>query len=249
MMRRMKRYSIWAPHYHQNSGGVRALYQLNDRLQALGFDTEIGRRRKFQDSVVIYPEIIPDNPWKARRAVRWALRATVVTRPEDQVWSWSVSFLDVLNILTGRGLTESDVFQLPLTETEIFNNNHPSPRKGIIFFKAPQMRENNWMTEITMSWPSTRQEMAALLRRSEYLICGKMSNMIDEARFCGCPVLITGWEKPIRTDYGLDGICWSLNELDEARKTVNDALPKYLDYHKKLPERLVYFIKHTQETV
>lgn len=244
----LRAYVIWAPFYSQRSAGIRALYKLAGELTAHGQTVEIvnDTRPASPEAIVIYPEIIMGNPLQGQRVVRWALKPEVRSKPDDQVWSWSVSFLDALNRRTGRHLSDDDVLQVPLVETEIFNNCNPQERAGGVFYRADHLRGKPGMTEITGDWPDTRQELADLLRTSEVLVCGKMSTLIDEARFCGCPVVTFGWEKPERSDFGLDGVCWSVAELPEARARVNDALPNYRAYHARLSERIERFMARTQ---
>ncbi len=200
-----------------------------------------------EDTILIYPEIILGNPCDCRQVVRWALKDNIRAGPKDQIWSWSVAFLEALNRIPGRNITDEDVLQLPLVEMDIFNNDNPQPREGVVFYKADHLRGVEDLREIMGNWPDKRQELADLLRRSEYLICGKMSLLMDEARFCGCPSVTFGWERPKRTDWGLEGICWSMEELAAARREVNEALPKYIAYHADLPERIERFIDRTQK--
>lgn len=244
----LRPYVIWAPEYSQRSAGIRALYKLGDELAAHGQQVEIINDIRWpvdDGAILVYPEIIMGNPCQGKRVMRWALKPEVRAKPEDQIWSWSVSFLDALNRRPGRHLTDDNVLNLPLVETELFNNDNPQERAGGVFYRADHLRGKPGFTEITGEWPDTRQELADLLRTSEVLVCGKMSTLIDEARFCGCPVVTFGWERPLRSDYGLDGICWSVADLPEARRTVDEALPKYRAYHARLSERIERFIERT----
>lgn len=80
------RFVVWAPNYDDRSAGGAALHRLCHWLNVLGHDaavtapglnpqweTRTWEGRMTMDTVAIYPEIIPDNPFGAQRVVRWAL--------------------------------------------------------------------------------------------------------------------------------------------------------------------------------
>ena len=82
------KFVIWTWDYNKHVGGVRVLHKLCDTLNSLGqeayvtceitnpeFDTpkiDVGDI-DFENTVVIYPECIYDNPLGAKHVVRWLL--------------------------------------------------------------------------------------------------------------------------------------------------------------------------------
>jgi putative flippase GtrA len=147
------------------------------------------------DPIVIYGDPTRGNPLKAERVVRW------VGMPRDYygndsefsdsdlVYAWSKQFYDTDRILT-----------IDIIERELFNAEN-LPEKGIecAYLGKAELRgvqelpQTFGMTHITRFplWPPTRRELADLLRRTSVLYTYDDCTMIiDEARLCGCEVIL-----------------------------------------------------------
>jgi hypothetical protein len=105
---------------------------------------------------------------------------------------------------------------------------------------------------ITYRWPKTRGEVAALLKRSKILYCYDGLTILPmEAALCGCPTVILE-EGPFKkedvkkSEFGTAGIGWGMEELEEAKKTIPQALPNYLKVEAALPGQVETFVEVTQ---
>lgn len=95
---------IYAPPFDPASGGSQALYELNKDLNKIGYKSQIMSWDKIhpynQDSIVIYPEIIPNNPINASKVVRYFLHRDgfifgkpVNIGPNDFILTWSEQYI------------------------------------------------------------------------------------------------------------------------------------------------------------
>jgi hypothetical protein len=84
---------IYAPTDKTPSGGQIVLYALNDYLNNKGHNSKIvifGTKLNYdiEKTIVIYPEIIANNPLNAKNVIRWLLNTTgVITQPKESTWS------------------------------------------------------------------------------------------------------------------------------------------------------------------
>lgn len=92
------------------------------------------------------------------------------------------------------------------------------------------------MTEITETWPPTRQGVADLLKRCQVFISyDNFTALTDEAYLCGCQVRIIGEDIPEREQYG-DAIrnfgAQLLNFIQLTQEEKNFNLPEANDHSK-----------------
>ncbi len=96
---------ICSPAFQANSGGVVALYNLARIIDESGFDCKIFDANSLnlpnsifqkygteadvnENTVVVYPEIVPGNPFKAKYVVRWILCELGIHCPHDIYKTW-----------------------------------------------------------------------------------------------------------------------------------------------------------------
>lgn len=106
---------VYSPEYRETSGGIVVLHKLNTSLNNLGYNSTVctfGTMLEVKDEIVIYPEIVEENPLNAKNIVRWELnRPGVVSNfipdysKEELVVSYTPSFNENVPNLT--------VFQMP----------------------------------------------------------------------------------------------------------------------------------------
>jgi hypothetical protein len=263
----MKPYVIWTPGYVTYYGGIVVLHRLCHEINRLGgraslflaspgvnprWDTPIWDGHSFGDSIVVYPEIVKDNPLKATKIVRWLLAKGEV--PGD---GYTISFSRAIS-------TEHDVFHLNVLDETIWhpNSEGPSRRLGRIYepvwlgkaeYWGSKIRDEDFgKTLITRQWPSSQFGLADLFRRSRLLVSyDTLSSVNTEAAMCGCPVLIIpngpySREEIARGEMGMDGIAWGEEELPRAIATLPDVMVSYQKVASGRSKAVADFIERTQ---
>jgi len=199
--------------YHSASAGVRAWHRIIHELNRRGMvafsleDTNPDwdeRRithlgywivRALEDPIVVYPEVVSGNPLRAGRVVRFVgntpgyLGGDAEFADTELVFTWSKQFYDTDRILMVDTI-ESELFNdvdLPEKDTDCAYVGKAE------FRGVEELPETFEMTHITRFpyWPSAREELAALLRRTRTLYTYDDCTMIiDEALLCGCEVIL-----------------------------------------------------------
>lgn len=197
-------YVIVAPPLARNNG-VRALYTLHDVLRNRGYEafmycpeeglpqyhymnTINAQTRK--TGIVVYPEIVRGNPLRFNNVVRYVLYypgvfgdGTTSYHESEKVFTWDLPYYNAPCLL------------LPCMDTTLFYNNGEEKtvdcyfvhKKGI-WRKVPEIAG---LTEINMTYPETRDELAALLRKTRTLYSFDEKSMLNiEAKCCGATVKI-----------------------------------------------------------
>jgi hypothetical protein len=275
-------YYIWAPQYQQASGGVRALHYLCHALNLIGQEAYILTRptnpelitplitpevqRSHQEAgrnpIVVYPEVVSDNPAGALNVARWLLAipglhtgVPIDLGPHDLVFH------------IGRNLVpegwEADPLILPLVDTRIFNSVgvDDSQRSGSAVFVHRHLDLGGEFLPLTADsieisfrvpyrGPS---ELAAIFRSVEVLYLYEQSTIVFEALLCGCPVVYLENETslPERFEWLFDGngISWGAEEasLARAKQTVHLAVEYYKRQDAEFWDELDNFVRKTQQ--
>lgn len=199
----MKKYIIWAPEY-MHSNGVRCLYRLAEVLEERGYQAYIytyypKKHNKIKyircitqenrkNDIVVYPEIVVGNPLGFQNVVRWILYYPGKLGGEAQYDAYELPFT-FNRIYSAQG----DVFYLQTLDHKLFYRDATIKDEECYFvYKKGRWKdvpEFEGMTEINMRYPSTRKELAALLRRTKTLYSyDDCSQLLDEALLCGCDV-------------------------------------------------------------
>ena len=223
---------------HHNSGGHRALHVLKNELTQRGCYANTYT----DDNIVIYPEVVYDQPLKSPFIVRWLLNKG--SFPELS-FGWTEE-LGVSNLLT-----------VNIVETDIFYPRH-NQRKGTAYWIGKGASEFNPSLlppdsiHITPWFPSTRPELANLLSSIDYLISFDGFSCINlEATMLGTPVVCLDkrWSKEscAKSTFKSKGAVASIDDLPLARAEVAQS---YDDYLKLLPifsDRIDKFIEISQQ--
>jgi hypothetical protein len=186
------RFHVVAPPYVHYYAGVRCLYRLAGLLLNRGYHTTIGAAGSDPNAVVIYPETVSGNPLNASRVVRWDLNKSRQEYPGgDLVFSYNRFFLPYSTAQPENLLTIWPIepfFCPPSVEQRdvtLWYSGKTPPDDRI---------DVQGMTAITRGydcWPPTRQELAFLLQRSKVLYTFDTTTALaEEARLCGCPVVV-----------------------------------------------------------
>lgn len=228
-------YVLCAPDYHHASAGIRATHRLVHELNEHGqraytacAGNPVWNEPTWQggeNCIVIYPEVVYGNPLGAPNVVRWVLNTPgylggdVTYDPREIVYTWSHRF--TLAPLLTVNVMEHDLF---------YDNGHFRDTDACYMGKGnyrgvSELADTRALPHITRSpcWPSTRLELASLLKRTGTLYTyDDCTAVVDEALACGCRVVL----------------------LPEGREmTVADAMHPTPEQHEA---RLQAFIAHTQ---
>ncbi len=211
-------YLIVTPFYRYYSAGVRMLHALCHHLNESGYKAYVNtdcinldwneescevKDYPFfaENGIIVYPEVVKGNPFNGKIVVRYILN--------HPGWSGGDKKYDPREILftcngeTLRRYVSSDDHVLCIPLIEDFFKDEGLPRKGGCFFvgkgvSPSRIPETEGLTEIV---GMNRRKVANLLKTSEiFYTYDNFTLMIEEAKKCGCPVVIVG-EKVSRVPY------------------------------------------------
>lgn len=239
----LRPYTIWSPPYAHYCGGIRALHRLAAELDQRGATVNIGYPVTGSE-IVVYPEIVKDNPYGSTRIVRWLLNKAEV--PGDGLtFAWASGMQHPLLTVD---IIEPDLFY-PRT----------GQRQGAAFWvhkgELDPMVIPPGSVQITHGWPATRSQLAALLGSVEYLISfDPFTAMVPEALLCGTPVLIhaprSSWTREQIESHGWVnyGVAWKPAELQIAKAQVHLAFDHYEQLRQRFSASIDHFVRLTQAT-
>ena len=215
-------YIIIAPPYRNSSAGVRVLYKLGDMLKERGYKVEMSEGCPIpQGTICVYPEGVPGNPLGAETVVRYVLfypgrhNGDKEFAQKEIVFTFDKKFYD------------APFLTIPTIED--FFQDYGLKRSGACFWVGkgldkPRVPETEGLIEITYDWPESRKELAQLLNQSEvFFTYDNCTALIQEARQCGCQVVVIGGED--KTDY-LESSKDVENQLDEFIRITQEAARK-----------------------
>jgi glycosyltransferase involved in cell wall biosynthesis len=277
-------YYIHAPAYQEASGGVRALHYLCHALNLMGEEAYIvpGETSAFlrtprltpsiqgehiasgRQPVVVYPEVISENPMNAQNIVRFLLNFPGHLSGVQPEW-------DANDLIYTHGVDvvpagmHAALLQVPLVNTLIFNKNgvDNSERSGKLLWISRFIDRGGKLdslvegaTEISArSGLRTPQQLADLYRSAEALYTYEPSTACYEALMCGCPVVYLPNDVMLQTPmvgYLTDaGSAWGgePEKLDEAKRTISKIPEIYAALETVFWRQLDSFIVHTQDHV
>lgn len=219
---------IWAPPYTTKSSGVRALYRLCHHLNEAGYPSAMVAERaerlpawnlafhkgKAGRSIVVYPEIVPGNPLRAQKVVRWALNDPGLlggdkTYPdEEMVFVYDPQRLEAVSRAVSKPLGPRRVLWTGLIDPEVIYPDASVPKTidCSFVYKGHTLRERFPLPEGVVIEPleARTPDMAALgdtLRRTRTLYSyDHYSNLLREAAVSGCDLRVVGedgvWHDP-----------------------------------------------------
>lgn len=277
-------YYIWAPAFRYNSGGVRAMHNLCHALNLRGEEAYVltalvsaGLRtptltpeivQAHYDSdrcpIVVYPEIISDNPLGARNVARYLLNypGKITGKPIN---------LSVTDLVYTHGMAvvpdgwQADLLHMPLVDTKIFNTLgvNEKLRKGTAVFSNRYLANGGQPSPLTKDSieisPRVKSrnafELAQLLKSVEVLYVYEPSTIIFEALLCGCPVIFLAeystYPTSVMDDYGRTGIAIGTDpyQIKLAKSSVCNYAKEYENLELSFWAALDGFIEKTQGAV
>ena len=198
-----KKYIIHAPRLSK-SNGIRALYTLYEILRAKGYEAfihcpgenrghyhymnDVARDTRLRD-IAVYPEIVSGNPLRFQNVVRYVLfypgkiGGDKFYHPRELVFTWDARYYDAPELFLPC-LDRSLFFDEKLPKTQDCRFVH---KRG----KWREVKEAEGLTEINMDYPSSREELARLLKTTGTLYSFDESSLLNlEALSCGARVKI-----------------------------------------------------------
>ncbi|WP_051107473.1 glycosyltransferase family 2 protein [Curvibacter lanceolatus] len=274
-------YYIETPPYRRSSAGIRVMHMLCHVLNRLGeeayvFTSEVNPdlntptvtedvvRRHLQagrEPIVVYPEIVSGNPRRAKSVVRYVLNVPGLIGGDKTFADTELIYAYGQNLLPANAPPDNVLF-FPSVDSSLFNNrDNPldAQRQGILVYPGRHLNalkehpELAHGTVITSTWPASRSELAALMRRSEMLYCFESTAIALEAVLCGCPAVVL--RSPLfdgnaisSAELGREGMAFSdaPEEIDYARRTVGQMQATYQRLEEAFWVKLQQFIRDSQ---
>lgn len=249
-------YTIWNPGYYHMSGGIRAIYQLKQDLLMRGLNVNFHNERRYEEEIMIYPEIVSGNPENAGRYIKWLLNKAEF--PNEVCFAWE----------TGMG-------DYPLLTTNIVEMNLWVPSRSktntVAYWIGKGVFDPSVLppgaVEISRNNFFNRRDLAHFISTLDYMISFDPFTAINiESVVAGTPVLIHtsnmqqnpftmvmesehAWSREHIENQGWMpyGLAWNYEELDKARQEVHLARPHYQNMIKVFNKRIDNFILSTQE--
>lgn len=212
-------YYVYAPPFHETSGGVRAMHYLCHELNNVGqqaylyldgassslntplLTPELISQHKAQglEPVVIYPEVVQGNPLRAKNVVRYFLNIPgfLTNTPLEKLgWAKSDMFFTHGADIVPEGW-QATFLQVPLLNTRVYNPDGAGEREGSLvwlnrFLNANGVTEPITDNSIEISYRvgvRTPEELAELYRKAELFYTYEHTTACFEALLCGCPVV------------------------------------------------------------
>lgn len=270
-------YVILAPNFATKFAGVRCLYLLCDRLNQRGYPAFVTWSRQTAPHlnapilampqaralvaekgwIAIYPEVVPGNPLGAKRVARWVLNRPGLLGgdkeygPEELVFYYANAFRKfITNTVQGKLL-------LPAVDQSLFYPGAGNPQRSLECFYIGKSQwqdglfDRNRVFEIARDSPR-RSELGKLFRAARYLYSfDNCTALVDEARMCGCPVVLIpdgtiergDFE---RSEFGTEGIAWGMAEREVASANAELFHRRYDDMVVEFESQLDTFIRITQ---
>ncbi len=196
-------FKIYAPAFRPEIAGIVALYNLRNDLLTLGYSAEIvewNTQTIIQhDDIIVYPEVISDNPLWAKNVVRYMLNKDGILTgqhinfgPTDFIFTWS----DLYHKNAHATLYKFDV-------DSFFNDTGTVPAldrnidctyigKGGIYGICSTVKSTILIDKTN---PISKIALAELLRNTRFLytydVCSSITN---EAVLCGAMLVPLSWQ-------------------------------------------------------
>jgi len=245
------KFTVVTPSYRRNSGGVWYLHFLCSQLNALGHQatvyiytaeqiTSFGNPIGYDpDSIVIYPEVITNNPLNAPKVVRYLLNkeAAIDGVPID----WGIN--DFALSFSKLYKDNCDILFYPIVDTDTYDRNETREYnsyyvgKGSKYANCPPLPG---CQEITVSTP--REKFINILNKSKILFTyDTLSGTNLDAALCGAmPYFLL---KPLEElKNGELGKFWieSLDpqEVSKTKENIKTLKTRILQLRQEFPQKL-----------
>ncbi|HEX5393752.1 MAG TPA: hypothetical protein VFW68_10740 [Rhodocyclaceae bacterium] len=214
--------------------------------------------------IALYPEMVEGNPIGIPVVARWLLNQPGHFGGPRDFDADDLLFYYMDWIVSENLRSRAVRLTVPVIDPTVFHNDDnpdDGQRRGVCYYAnkyaafggkvAPSLIANG--TSLGPENVLTRQELAAILRRSEALYCYEQSAIIEESLRCGCPVILVSssycdW-KTMSGDL-LDTPGVALEEQPDHLARAKEQMPKYLRmgkrFHRIYLDMIETFVQRTQ---
>lgn len=185
--------------------------------------------------VALYPEVVEGNPLGTAMIARWLLnKPGKLSKPIEIADDDLVFYHDTWCLPEGQ--TGDRLFVHTLNSSIFHNRDNPLDQQrsdacyyANKFFISGKdvLPEHKSLISLGQNIPRTPEEIAEILRSVEVLYCYEPSELISEARACGCPVIF------VRSEY------WKLEADDNHHNIPGTAIYGEPDALAKAKERFI----------
>ena len=279
----MREYLIATPGYVHFCGGIKSLHKLAYELNQRGytayvtgdycnpeFNTPMAKllsQEKLRDlqhnGVIVYPDIVPNNPARFTHCVKYWLGASQPPPPNQLVFSFS-EMHDVVHKNENHLFIWhiESFFEEPDIENRHTNCAYAGKGSGIDIKPVPEIGPANAYNgipgcfRITAGNPNNRVVLAQLLQQSKVFYCyDNLTVLMTEARLCGTPVILMGHyvippddflNKDEFSQYGI-GMYDDNPDIDKLKSEIPLFREVYKQRENKTKKEIERFIELTQE--
>lgn len=274
-------YYVFAPPYRENSGGVRAMHYLCHALNLMGEEAyvvtdkiapklrtptltnpaESTHMNQGRFPIVVYPEVVSDNPMHALNVVRFLLNTPELLTGEPSKWLDSDLIYSMGSAIIPPGM-KAELLVIPAMDYNVYNSRGADDQKrhGKLLFINRYLTRGGKLdplvtdaTEISFRvGERSPEELADLYRSAELLYTYEHSTACLEAMLCGCPVVYLPNDlllhQPYEGYFGRAGWAWGNDPalIEEAKRTVHLVAPAYETSEETFWQQLETFIATTQ---
>jgi len=272
----MRKYIIWTPPFMANIGGITVLHKFCDMLNRLGknaylwpadnnFHTFLTNGKYISplasrdmiddDAIVIYPEIVIDNPLNAKNVVRWILNipgnqgGDGIFGENDLLFYYSKHF--------SEGKKDLNYLMIVESYGDLFQNYHLPFRKGNCYTMRKGagrelIHDTSDSIEISDSTPS--ENLVELFNERERFYSYDDATFLSfQAALCGCISIVVPTDRFTLEEYynsspfHKNGIAYGEDEIEHAVKTMKNVRPFLEEFELKSYKQLEQFILKTEQ--
>lgn len=205
-----------------------------------------------ENTIAVYTDVVPGNPMRATRVVRWLLNSKEFYK-NTMKWQWWRPYDNGDITFTFHKEWAPDCPELYMREIDrsIFYPPKSGKRKGIVYYtgknegkvKVPDKVRAGLKLETGKNVKvRTYQELAEIFRKAEVFYCYVGSGLVEEAIYCGCPVIYKGTEPCINWD----GVAKDEDDLPRAMATQDKRIQYIENRRHETQKQIDEFIRITQ---
>jgi len=274
-------YYIYAADFRDNSAGVTALHYLCHSLNCAGEAafllnttvTKPGLNVRFlskadcshhQESdvvpIMIYPEIVSDNPYNAVAVVRYMLNHDGLLTGRKIEWTGIDLVFYHSPEFVPSGVKSPQIMQVPVLDDDLFSpsKNKPQRKQSYLLISRVNPADIDYsqlpsdVQILDIAHPKSLLELAAIFQTAKVLYSYEISGTCVCAMPCGCPVLYVRNSSltkiPGQSDYSTNGSAFidEPNGFERAQATVGRVRKHWQRVKDQFPRQLENFIDKTQ---